>query len=245
MKKYHSVFGLIARSSLLKLALLLAVSMGVQWYFYVDNANEYLVQTDPPMLEWLMDLSAANVYFAITTVAAIIILSLHGCEFGSKCRYTVKRLQISEFSYTVLQTIYNLCIFIIFYSAELVITYMMCWHYVTNVSADIISTQTVFLAYYRNEFLHSLMPLDDITLWIRNILTLLALSLGCSHFSLRHRRGKYAISVMFCAVFAVVWNRGTIGGDITAILLMLIDISLIMLYVYRMIETREVGEYDQ
>jgi len=250
MKKHLSVFCLIARSSIFKVILILVLSLIIQSAFFISECNNAFHAEDLsgdyiPDLERMVSLSAANVWFAGTVCLITLLLCIHGCEFGSKCSYTVKRLSVSEISVFFMQAAYNATVFIILLCSEIILTFFLSGYYLSAAPAEFISGQSVFLAFYRNEFLHSILPLEDIILWIRNALLFCTFSLATAFFPLKHRRGKISVAIFFIAVFSVIWNSGTIGADfsvIVAIFISLIMSAYILYYVIKI--SGEEPSYD-
>ncbi len=239
MKKILSVFYLIARHSFYKIIAVMAVSGIVQYLFFRKELNA-IVNTQSTTLTGYLDiervisLSAINVIFALTVVTILLFLSVTGAAFGSRTNYTVKRLLISEKAFFSIQSVYNFIVLITLLGAEILLTYAFTQQYMSVANESFISNQSVFLAFYRNEFLHSLLPLSDILIWVRNAMQIITFSLAASFFSYKQRRGKRSIAVIFLAVFSIIWNSGNVGGDLTVILTYLICacmIGFIIMYV--------------
>ncbi len=78
------------------------------------------------------------------------------------------------------------------------------------------SEQTVFLAFYRNPFLHSLLPLEETSRYIGNAILVLCLGVSSACFSFRLRQGRKGIAVIALAAVTVAeFSRemGSLGGD--------------------------------
>lgn len=232
MKKYLSVFYLVSRHSFYKIIAVMAIS-GFAQYFFFNKELSALAHYDTssvaayPDLERLISLSAVNVIFALTVAAVLFSLSICGTAFGSRCNYTIKRLSVNESTYFKIQTVYNCIILIVLLGAEILLAYIFSMKYISAAKPSFISDQSVFLAFYRNEFLHSLLPLSDILIWIRNIMQIFALSLSAAFFSYKQRRSKRSIGVIFLTVFSIIWNSGEVGGSLSVIVTYLICGSVI------------------
>ncbi len=81
------------------------------------------------------------------------------------------------------------------------------------------SAQSLFLAFWRNDFLHSLLPLAEVSRWIRNGLMILAMGLVTAFFGgeeLWNRKMPLVwIGVLFLLVFsdsAGSWRSDLIKG---------------------------------
>lgn len=233
MKKLISVFYLAARPSFYKILVVLLTSTAIQFLFFdkeLSTLSGYHTSTlsGYPDLEHLISLSAINVIFAVTFVVILFLLSITGTAFGSKCNYTLSRLAVSDRTYFFLQTLYNFIILIILLCTEVLICNAFAHQYLEAANTSFISNQTIFLAFYRNEFLHSLLPLSDVLIWVRNFLQMISLSISASFFAYKQRRGKKSIGVMFLAVFSIIWNSGEVGGSLSVILTYLICVCMIV-----------------
>ena len=223
MKKYLSVFYLTARHSFYKIIALMTLS-GIVQYLLFQKELTALLNSDISSLtgyrdiERVISLSAINIVFAVTVAAVIFLLSVTAVAFGSECNYTVNRLSVSESVYFTLQSFYNFLVLIFILGFEIVLTYIFTQKYIESANVCFVSNQSVFLAYYRNEFLHSILPLSDILIWIRNAMQIFTLSLAASFFSYKQRRGKRSIAVIFLTIFSIIWNSGNVGGDLTVII---------------------------
>ena len=83
--------------------------------------------------------------------------------------------------------------------------------------------QDVFLVFYRNSFLHSLLPLDETSRYIRDLLLAAALGLETAYFPLCQRYGKPAISTGLMAGMTVVMFAGSTGSFVTDVMVMLLS----------------------
>lgn len=223
MRKYFSVFYLTSRQSFYKIIALMCISGIVQYIFFqkeLDALSSFNRSnlTGYRDLERVTSLSAINVIYAATVVAVLVLLTITGTAFGSKCNYTIKRLSVSEKAYFYIQSIYNIIVLVFLLGFEILLTFVFSNMYIAVANKDFISNQSIFLAYYRNDFLHSLLPLADTLIIIRNALQIFALSLAASFLSYKQRRGKKSVAVIFLTVFSIIWNSGEIGGSLSVML---------------------------
>ena len=217
MKKHLSVLGLFARSTLLPILGLLLVMGAVEFLFFHMELQNALTAHDAgvgdgfPQLERLLDRSAANVWMALSFVLITAALSLTGCQFRTATGSTLRRLSVSENAVLLWQFVYNTLIYLLLAAAQTVICYGLCRYYLAAAPAEAISNQTLFLSFYRSELLHSLLPLSDLALWIRNLLLAPALGLAAAIFPYKQRNGFYSGSVIFLTAFAVITFERGIG----------------------------------
>jgi len=104
--------------------------------------------------------------------------------------------------------------------------------YANAAPAEYISEQTVFLAFYRNNFFHSVFPHMDVLMWVRNFLMLAALSLSSASFPMKQRKKKIGVSVIALVLFSIVFFVPNAGDHFTVFLAMLVYILNIMWMIY-------------
>lgn len=211
MKKHLSVFALIARSSIFKLLILFVLLAGVEGIvFYLKLKNELMVASELGMqlvgVEYVF--SSGRVFW----IAALIFLLMTaqlcvvGCNFGSRQSYTLNRLLISEKSVFIWQSVFNIISYVMLWAVQLGIALALCRWYM-NVAGET-SGQAVMLAFYRNKFLHSLLPLSDITRLIRNVLMMFALSVTAARFVWANHRGQLGVGIIAMTALVLVFFAG-------------------------------------
>jgi hypothetical protein len=67
------------------------------------------------------------------------------------------------------------------------------------------------LAFWRNRFLHSLLPLGEVGLWIRNVLLIISFSLAAAEVPYLQRRHEFSSSVIWLTSYTVVFFNKGIG----------------------------------
>ena len=228
MKKYLSVFGLYARSSIYRaLGVLLVMGVAEAGLFMAklnaaladynnpQSVNEF--GRGPEMLHFEEILEGCHIplCFTVAFILVTIFLCLPGTEFQSKAGYTLRRLSISERSVLLVQWMYNMAVYIILLAVQLLICFSLSFVYMREVPAELIGNQTVFLAFYRSEFMHALLPLSEAGMWFRNIFLVIGLGFAAAEFSYNQRRKGYGIAIIALGIFAIVSFRtemGSIGG---------------------------------
>ena len=100
MRKHISVLGLWIRCSLYKILGILAI-MSITEYmlFYFTLNNERLAYEATGTFsrpEAIIDHSGIFLCFSAAFIVITMLLSIYGCQFGSKTSYTLQRLSINE-----------------------------------------------------------------------------------------------------------------------------------------------------
>ena len=210
MKKHLSILGLFARQTLLPILGVLIFVSGIQWISFQLNLRHALtayaadVGASFPQLEVLLPRSAVYAYFALGYLLITALLCLANCQFRTQTSYTLRRLSVGERTVFLWQWLYNARIYLLLWLCQVILSYALCLCYLNAAPADTIGVQTIFLAFWRSEFLHALLPLTDMALWIRNGFLLIALSLAAAIFPHRQRRGKYSGSVIALIPYVLI-----------------------------------------
>jgi len=203
MKKYVSVFELFTRNTFYKILLIIGGMAGIECFWFRQKMIEItpyaaweagLMPAEEYSLEWLIDRSNGYGWFCIGFTLVTAVLCWNICNFGSNSSYTLWRMRITEKRILFMQMIYNGLCYTLFLAAQtgiFLMQYHMYCGYIKNVT-----NQTLFLAFYRNAFMHSILPLEDSFRWIANMLIISSCSVGAALFSYIQRRGKTAWSVL-------------------------------------------------
>ncbi len=229
VRKYFSVFGLYARSSIFKvlgiLLLMSAVQLAMFAKLYYTNISAgdvgavgsgFIGQGSSFTSEYsflsYMEMSKIPQICFVGFVLITVVLCMTGTEYGSKTGYTLKRLSISEKSTFFLQTGYNIFVYILFGAVQMAVVFLIGTIFARTISADGLYHQTLFLAFYQDYFLHALFPMEDGLLWWRNICWLIALGMATAEFSYVQRRGnKFNMSLIVLVVMIIVFGGNSWG----------------------------------
>ena len=202
MKKYASVFALYARSTMYRS---LAVTL-------LGGAAQVLLlllrlKTKAPALpEDCITGSGAGIALMITFLLLTAVLCVPGAAPGTK--YTLSRLRVSEGAAFWLHTLSNAVIYLFFWAAEIAV-FAGFTQYFIAARSPAAGAQALFLATYRTDLFHSLLPLRDWVLWLRNGLFIVSLSLACAETPFLARRKRYSFTgVPAAALVCVFFVRG-------------------------------------
>lgn len=230
MKKYTSVFALFVRSSIYKvvgvLLLMAAVEFG-RFYWNLRAAVKHFETsggTAFPNLEQLLYSSGIFWCFAAALVLISAALCLPGCEFNGKTGYTLKRLSITDREVVLTQAVYNLGVYLLLFFTQTVVCFGLCRLYTASAPTELISNQTVFLAFYRSPFLHSLLPMGEFALWVRNLFLVTALGWAAAVFHFIQRKKKFPVGLVIQIVLTILFfsSRNIHIGNHANILLMIV-----------------------
>lgn len=238
MRQHLSVLMLAARSTIHKilgLFVFTAAAQGALFYFALQKA----LAGEAIGLEQLFGESRIAIVCAISFLLLCALLSFTGCELGgSKLRYTLQRLSISEKSVVLWWAVYNAICFFLFWVLQLVIVLLLSRLYVARMDAAYVSGQTIWLAFYRNNWLHSLLPLAETSRYVRNVIFIVGLGSSAAYFSYSQRRGEKGFALVALAMLAVVYFPGAMGNLQGDLLLSLIAFSVTIWVVTRIWKER-------
>ena len=198
MRKHISVFMLMVRSCIYKL-LLIMLAMAAA------DAIAAALMPDPGE-RLLFELAGEDRFFIIYVVAVAAAMGcvLSACSTGAAVpRYTLARLSISEKAVMYWHWLCGALVMLALWCWQIILLYLIsCWHF-ANAGADYISSQSIYLATFRSPFIHSVLPLEDISRIIRNSVEAVCMGGVCATGAYKLRRGKKPIApVMLAAVFA-------------------------------------------
>lgn len=213
MKKYSSVLALACRATFYKIMLILSVMTILEVVvFYVslpnpDNLGTLEDAIDESHIVWI----CAAAFVAISTILAVS-LSDHG---GSYSSYTIKRLSIDEKNFAALCSLYNMCCFMLLLAVQILAALILCALYIRRNTAEPYSP-VIFLAFYRSDFLHGLLPLGDFFGWFRNFIIIACLGVVCACPAVRQfRNWQYMLGGILagCIILSFPRSYGDFGAS--------------------------------
>lgn len=195
MKRYLSVFALIAQNSIYRifgLLLLLAAADGaLAWYWLAvkHHSIENLFRNGNGGFGIVL-----AVFFAL--MAAVQIR--RGDIYSGTSGYTVRRLAISETAVVLLQILYNMLCWIILWGVQVLIIFLICkFYYLFGETADdSLAGQHMFLLFYISPLLHSLLPMEETLAWIANLVMITELSISAAFWTVRRREKNSAADLL-------------------------------------------------
>lgn len=176
-----ALWALYTRSSFYKILLVLAglaLAEGVSFRLMCGGLEQSGVTVYPEemiercFLQYIFLTALGLVYF--------ILLWTESERKGSKASYTLLRLKITEKQQFAVRTAYNaLCLMLVF-AVQTALAYIICRLYADRLPPELVSPQYFFLTFYRNRFLHCLLPMAETGKWIKNLLLLLAFGMDAA-----------------------------------------------------------------
>nr|WP_296488257.1 hypothetical protein [uncultured Acetatifactor sp.] len=202
-REWWSVWALLSRSSFYKvLAVLLLMVLGECISFWRILRGD----SRPDSLEELVSGSGAFVFFMAALGVILLILVWTVGQAEEKSQNTLMRLKLSGQEIFYIRTVYcTLCLTLLF-SVQIIVILFTAEIYEKVVGTPGLPQQFLFLAFYRNEFLHGLLPMAETGKWARNLLLILAFAVETAG-----SRKTGAVTLISLFVLAAAWFISPVG----------------------------------
>ena len=202
MRKYASVFALYTRSTVfytLGVTLLSCAAQFLLLWLHMRSAA-------PAVPESAVPGSGAGIALLISFLLLTAVLCLPGATPGTA--NTLKRLQIGERGTFMMHAGVCAVAYLFFWAAQIAVYTGFCLYFIKT-RPSLAGEQALFLASFRSNLFHSLLPLRDTALWVRNALFIVTLSLVCAETPWLARRRMYSFTgVPAAALVCVFFVRG-------------------------------------
>lgn len=130
----------------------------------------------------------------------------------SKSGGTMRRLRLSQREVFWIQTIYNGACLILLFGVQIWLCIWMTGVYGRGAQEAQAPPQRLFLAFYRIDFLHCLLPMAETVKWVRNLLLVLAFSMEAAGSA---SKAEYASPIMLYTLTAGWLFVSPLGGNLT------------------------------
>lgn len=202
MKKTTSIWMLCARNTVYKLLGLLALMAAAETGMFVWRAG-----AAAETLGNIFWMSHISLIFFVVLVLWTLVLTVPG---QARSAYTMQRLQTEKKALFVTYVCYNAVTYLILWGTQVAVLLALFSWYGHRASPEIFGPQTIALAFYRDWFLHSLLPLGDWFRYLRNICIVLALACAAAAVPLRTRKTekRYRTLVVLLVIVCFFFSAG-------------------------------------
>ena len=201
MKRYLSVFEMIARSSIYKVLLILVGMVAVEAAFFYHT----MMHPEGLNIERYIDQSHYSLIFKIAYILVTLVIVLPGMNIGSTQSYTLERLRIKGKRIFWLQALYNTLAYVLLWGVQLMVILVSAKVFEKNLPLTAEwSHQTLFLAFYRNDFMHSILPLEDGPGWWLLGIVIIGTAIVTAGFTKQQRDGKFAFELLLMVVAVLI-----------------------------------------
>ena len=207
MKKHVSVLALCARNNLHMIIGLLGMMCAGDMLLFRFNWNKYYEMGSVPFEITLQ--GTPQVCFTFLMLVMVQLCKNDGSSHSTG--YTLRRLKISEKTVVLWNGVYNsICLFL-FWAVQTAVMLGLGRWYTRLLDPSYVSPQTLFLAFYRDPFLHNLLPLGNWTRYLCIGSLLLAAGFCASLMTCKLRRGSrygWVMPLFACILLAVYFRQG-------------------------------------
>ena len=230
MKQRFSIFLLMARSTgwkvLAILAAMTALQQGMTWYG-CRNGDVTMEELLQMRFLWA-PMAPLLVGFLLLT----LVLGSTGTDGKVRTVYTIRRLAVEEKEIFLWQSLYNGLCYLLFWVVAAASVLGMCA--IHGALCDR-GPQSVFLAFHSNRTLHALIPFEEYSFLVRNLLYLLVMSLVTAQYPMIQRQGsKNYFYLMTAAIVCLRFpgRTGNFGNNLVDIVLSAIILLAVGWWVY-------------
>ena len=200
MKKYISVFSLIARNSIYRivglLLLLVVADCVLAWYWIsvlgYDLSNLFRNGN-----------GGFGIALAVIFAAIAVVQLRRGDMYSGAQGYTMQRLAISEKAVALLQILYHILCWLILWGVQVLTIFLICNAYYRFGLGNPLTRQYIFHLFYISPLLHSLLPMEETLVWITNAAMVVGISVATTDGMIR-RRGKKPAGEVIPVIFLVI-----------------------------------------
>lgn len=226
MKRYFDIFGLCAKASFWRVMTVILLSSAAQvGVFYLALRKDIESWVDIPLapelsvgvsrIEALTD--GLGLVFGIAFLLVTLILSLSLSGIGANSGYTLCRLDVSERETFFVQGVYNVIIYLCLWGAEALTLVGLCVLYEVVAPVGAVAPQSVLMAFWRDRLFHSVLPLSEWMLWVRNCILCLGMGFAAAGLPYKLRRKKPGLCVIVGTVLCVISFRLGVGDTFVMI----------------------------
>ncbi|MDE7225167.1 MAG: hypothetical protein K2O34_15480 [Acetatifactor sp.] len=165
-----SLWALLARCSIYKVLAVLAVMVSTEtvlFYKCLRSGGDYYSLTA------VMENSHLSAVF-LAALGLVYILAWTEGRLDTKSSAFMQRLRLSGSGIFIIKTAYNMACILMLFMTQIWLAVWLINIYGREMAQIYASPQRLFLAFYRIDFLHCLLPMADMGKWVRNLLLLLA-----------------------------------------------------------------------
>lgn len=215
--KHLSVLMLYVRGAIAPLISIMVLMAAVQ-----TGLSLWSVQRGVSTLEVLVQFAHWRFIFLGGVILLVAMLSR---TYGGG--YTIRRLRISERAVFLWHSLACFCCFVLLWMVEIIVSTVLCQYFLSLSSANDLSGQALFLAFYRSDFLHSILPLEEVSRWIYLLTAFLAMAFSMADAIVRIRYGHKATPLLLTLISALWLFQRTLGSLAPDVFLALFHLCII------------------
>lgn len=238
MRKHVAILILFEKQTMIRIFLIFTAMVAAQTGLFVFSFHPDFAGTEYKVSSF-SDIFQRN-YMILSFVLALlfltILLTLNGMETKGKQSYTMRRLSVHRKVIYLWQGFYNTGCYFLFFVIQILSVLLMYIIYQNMTGDGTTANQTLFLSFYTNRFLHSLLPFEDVTRWIRNGCLILSLGFCTAYYPyVQERKPRYVLLAILCPYIIIFFSGplGSIPADIVSICIFLYILVYCIWQVFR------------
>ena len=165
-----------------------------------------------------------SAHWKLIFCAGILLLAVMLLRSTSGGGYTVRRLRVSERAAFRWHSLACLGCIVLLWMSEVLILTLLCRYFVSVTGS---SNKALFIAFYRSDFLHSILPLEEISRWIYLLTALLALSFCIANAVVRMRYRHGARTLLALLILLIGFIQRPLGSYASDVFLTLSHLCFI------------------
>ena len=203
---YLSVYDLFLRSGGCKVGIVIALTLLAEAITLV-----VLMQGETMYYENLFARDAAlpfGIGFLLLTLALLDPLKAQ----KSNVDYTIRRLHIRPMEVFWVETVYVLLAYFVFWALNVTLFYACGAYFTSHISTAANREMGILLAFVRAPQLYMLLPVMNVTFWLRNITGVLALSACIARYSYFARKNQNKTILGFISAMLLIGSYAYVSG---------------------------------
>ena len=225
MKRYLSIFMLFVRSSLYRVLAVVALMVGAECVLFFTTMQKFLNgmaegESGYFVLNRLISDSKIGIVYCIAFIAVTLLLCRVGNDRKGGLEYTMQRLGVSPVCIFFLQAVCNALFYVLLWFVQIYVAFAFSTCYLHLADVSLTTNQTLFLESYRSVFLFSIFPMENVWVWIADVVLVLCLGVVTARVPHASRRRKLSFGFFATMlVMAFAFWQGYGGLDSVAVLL--------------------------
>ena len=232
MKPYLTVLTPAARLTVWKALGIALVAAGLSAWRFTAALPQLIGAGDGSGLRELVQIAGAHQIFGAGLVALCGVLTLPGAERGAKTGYTLRRLPVEERVLTTLWGVQNTLVLLFYWASQIALFLALAGWYLQNAPADTVTAQTLVVACYQTDFLHSLLPMADWPALARNLVGCAMLGMSAAALPYHWRHGRKAFSTLPLALASALAFPVPLDSLIPTLLQLAVVLAALLLTLY-------------
>ncbi len=204
MKAYLTALTPAARLTVWKaLGIALLAALAEVWRFTTSFCRQMELQEGVGLKD-LAETAGLYPIFGTGLVLLCAILVLPGMERSARTGYTFRRLPVDERVVTTLWGAQNTLVLLFYWGSQIAVFLALANWYLQTAPAELVTQQTLVLTCYQTPYLHSLLPMADWPVLVRNLIGCAMLGFSTAVLSFHWRNGRKAFSTLPLTLVAVL-----------------------------------------